>query len=256
MKKTLLTLILAISFCGAYGQKTKTRAIPEPVLEPDEEPVAEIEFPEDYYEVRKWYNYQKLSEQDKLAFLMSEYVPLVRESGTDSIYVFLRSTPWVSESGTISILDDQPIVLNPTLLPKVESLFSKYLPQTVIRNLMDKAVDPATVGLIERWNSAEIGDDWVTAGNYAQMYGGIVSLTERVMDEGYGSRRAHRKYLRILRDFNNSAVRYALSVPVFDEEYRYAFMVMRKSGAADSFALFERKDSGWQSIHSVDIAEK
>jgi hypothetical protein len=255
MKKTLLTLILAISFCGAYGQKTKTRAIPEPVLEPDEEPVTEIELPEDYYEVRKWFNYQKLSEQDKLAFLMSEYVPLVRESGTDSIYVFLRLTPWVSEKGTISILDDQPIVLNPALLPKVESLFSKYLPQTVIRNLMDKAVDPATVGLIERWNSAEIGERWITASNYTYMYGTIVLLTEWQID---GSRKPgiHRKYLRILRDFNNSAVRYALSVPVFDDEHRYAFMVIRKNGAADSFALFERKDSGWQSIHSVDIAER
>lgn len=40
-----------------------------------------------------------------------------------------------------------------------------------------------------------------------------------------------------------------MSIPVFDEEYKYAFMVFRRDGESyANFALFERKEEGWKPI--------
>ncbi|NDV68618.1 hypothetical protein [Dysgonomonas sp. 25] len=174
---------------------------------------------------------------------------------TDSIYSFFQSSP-IFKKGYVSFeVEDEPMPCD-TVIMEIEKqymLFSLYryymedneiIPSKTLKKMLSAIMDSTTQYTvpIKKWNCAELGEDWLTKSN-KQYYD--ILLDKRMMESN------KKKYENFMWTYGeaNSPIRIKMSIPVFDEDYRYAFMVFRMYGESyANFALFERKEEGWKPI--------
>lgn len=176
---------------------------------------------------------------------------------TDSVYSFFQSSPFksIEKENVFFEVEDEPIpydsifkkVRKVSLLNFLESLYrddnNKTIPFPTLLKMLLAASDSTTQYTIpiKRWNAAELGEEWVTHSN--QKY------YNRLLDERMqkANKKEYKNFRRTM-DKVNVPVRIRMSIPVFDEEYKYAFLILRMDEDYAIFALFERQENEWNPI--------
>lgn len=190
---------------------------------------------------------------------------------TDSVYSFINSNPFKPlELGyNIFIIEDKPIPIN-TLLNSTAKyhLFdhlrafyeeevpferNEKIPPKVLQKMLAITFDSTTqfTEPIVKWNVARMGEQWINRSNYRY----ISDLTEKNIANNKGKK--NEQAAEIFRStINHSLIFFNFSVPVFDDDYNYAFMVCNLASDSDgnydvAFALFKRDEQGWNPFYVI-----
>lgn len=180
---------------------------------------------------------------------------------TDSVYSFINSYPWkpFQEGYGIFVIQDKPTPFKILFDESAREYFFEYLrahyedevpfqrteiiPPKVFRKMLSITFDSTTLQTepIIKWNVARMGEKWINRSNYNYIrdltLNNIKNKKEKKNEEA-----ADIFYNTIAR----SVTSFELSVPVFDDDYKYAFVVGRFKGEKNyCFALFKRDESGW-----------
>ncbi len=212
----------------------------------------------DMYEMNKYIDEK---EREKRNLLIEKCNCPEQVINTDSVYSFLKSGTFGFRKGNIMWeVEDEPIsydslinivekyrMLKPlewyytekdTTINKME----EFIPPATFRKMLSVMFDPTTQlsSPIVKWNAARLGEEWITKSN--NLYLNIL-LNKRM------KKRNEKAYYKFLSLFSsaNSFLGIKMSVPVFDDEYKYAFMIL-DMGKGYCYALFHRKETQWEPV--------
>ncbi|NDV68617.1 hypothetical protein [Dysgonomonas sp. 25] len=173
---------------------------------------------------------------------------------TDSVYSFFQSRPFkpIEKRLVFFEVEDEPIPYD-TIIEKVkkvsllnfsESLYkddsNKKIPFPTLLKMILAASDSTTQYTvpIRKWNAAELGEEWLTRSNH--------KYYDFILDKNMAKakKEEYKNFLWSM-DKANRPIRIKMSIPVFDEDYKYAFMVFKMNNNTYDFAIFIRDEIGW-----------
>jgi hypothetical protein len=206
---------------------------------------------------------QRLKETERRDKILEEFRVPNQIINTDSVYSFLHSEPWhplkMRGRGGFWVVEDKPIPVD-SIFVRVEKNYlfetmswfydefnhhrkEEIIPHAILRKMLAKAFDPTTQCSepIVKWNISRMGEGWMTEGLYSANYNKFI---EKRINESKGWQFYWLK--RVFNDYDWTK-RISFSVPVFDDDYNYALLIMKKPGFYYySFALFKREKDGWK----------
>ena len=217
-----------------------------------------------------------ISEADRRIELLKECNCPNQVFDTDSIYSFFQAKPIKSmwkNNNFIFTVEDSPMpydmvkeeVRKQNMLSHLVNYYRDYnshrkeeiIPPKVLKKMLSAIVDSTTnyTQPIQQWNASRLGEKWITKSNRVHL--------DSIILERAGTKEKNRvKQYNLFEVFKfaSVAVQVTMSMPVFDDDYKYAFMILkidRSYGGSNRepysrfdavFALFERKESGWTPI--------
>jgi hypothetical protein len=191
---------------------------------------------------------------------------------TDSVYSFLRS--WRGNDDGLSMwsIEEEPISFDSLFMRVTDRLLfmgilrgyykddpyreQEIIPPAVFRKMLAKVFDPTTqcTEPIGKWNTARMGKQWITEGFYKT----DSDVASDSINKKIGIHRDKINHVakvhRIVSNHVYSISRhYTLSIPVFDDDYNYAFLINRDwyDHRDYSFMIFKREE-GWKVVVNFD----
>ncbi len=215
-----------------------------------------------FYTLRYSQSHQSIPDSEKLRLLIEECNCPQETINTDSVYSLFASNPFLLRKGNIMYeVEDEPIpydtiitnlsrynILRVLEIDYKEASYPReeYLPPAVFRKMLGTMFSPTTrlTSPIIRWNASRLGEEWITSSNnqYLRIYlHRKMAFIDRKRDQ--------KKYKELASLFRHAAedhIWIRMSVPVFDEEYNFAFMFFYTGRPGYSYALFHRKEGQWK----------
>lgn len=194
---------------------------------------------------------------------------------TDSVYNFFQSDflePY-SKKRYIFIIDGEPIPSDTVFYQSARQFFFENLryhyeeinpyrkeeiisPKT-LQKMFVAALDPTTryTEPIVKWNVARMGKEWMNQNSYNYFDSLIIEKIEKkIQNAREKDKKNYKKYTEgldvyIFANEDIGKIFIKTSVPVFDDEYKYAFVMINLGGWEHyGFALFKRNEQGWAPI--------